>query len=277
MKCSFIRLVLLANMMSLTSFAQTDNPRGVYKLTHLIDKTGTYISAPMDQYKVCTDSMTLTVMVTGSGFSVSRTPSELFNYTGEAPDAHDAKASRVFESDASHFTLKWWSTLPNHMLFPHDGWVTEYYESGQYSDMARTVFDALMVPAPAVDAKHPLYGNWHIVGLYDEMPDVKADLKKKKVQQDFAYKGTDIAVVTPTRFVYMGGQVCDIQTDGKTFFRIVPKHGQPNEHKVKVLSRDYTVVVKKRAQFTDYELWKRITDDVPPINRMAARFSGRRM
>ena len=262
--------------MPLHSFAQADDPRGVYKLTHLIDKTDTYISAPMDQYKVCTDSMTLTVMVTGSGFSVSRAPSELLNYTGEAPDAHDAKASRVFDSDASHFTLKWWSTLPNHMLFPHYGWVTEYYESGHYSDMARTVFDALMAPAPAVDAKHPLYGNWHIVGLYDEMPDVKADLKKMKGQR-FPYKGTDIAIVSPTRFIYMGGQVCDIETDGKTFFRIVPKHGQPNEHGVKVLSRDYIVIVKKRAQFTDYELWKRITDDVPPISRMAARFTERRM
>ena len=114
--------------------------------------------------------------------------------------------------------------------------------------------------------------SWDFTILYDEMPDVKADLKKKK-GQDFAYRGTDIAIVSPTRFIYMGGQVCDIDTDGKTFFRMVPEHGQPNEHRVKVLSHDYIVITKKRAQFTDYELWKRITDDVPPIRRVAARFA----
>ena len=36
----------------------TDNPRGVYKLTGLLDKYGNVIKEPFDQYKICTDSVT---------------------------------------------------------------------------------------------------------------------------------------------------------------------------------------------------------------------------
>lgn len=59
------KLIIAAMALASTSlgYAQTDNPRGVYKLTSLIDKTGAKILAFLDQYKICTDSVTLTVVI----------------------------------------------------------------------------------------------------------------------------------------------------------------------------------------------------------------------
>ena len=40
--------------------AQTENPRGIYKMTTLTGKKGE-VNAPYEQYKICTDSGTLMV------------------------------------------------------------------------------------------------------------------------------------------------------------------------------------------------------------------------
>ena len=40
--------------------AQTENPRGIYKMTTLTGKQGE-VKAPFEQYKICTDSVTLMV------------------------------------------------------------------------------------------------------------------------------------------------------------------------------------------------------------------------
>ena len=54
------------------AFAQsTENPRGIYKLTSLTGKQGE-TKAPFDQYKICTDSVTLHLSIEGNHFSVNR-------------------------------------------------------------------------------------------------------------------------------------------------------------------------------------------------------------
>ena len=48
-------VAILLAVGTLGAHAQTDNPRGVYKLTKMIDNTGTMLLAPFDQYKICTE------------------------------------------------------------------------------------------------------------------------------------------------------------------------------------------------------------------------------
>ena len=61
--------------------AQTENPRGVYKLITLDGRAG-LVNAPLDQYKICTDSVTLMLNVyQGNKFQIGRSDNEILNYT----------------------------------------------------------------------------------------------------------------------------------------------------------------------------------------------------
>lgn len=252
--------------------AQTENPRGVYKMTFIVDKNGTKIPAPYEQYKICTDSVTLMASIQGSRFSIGNNDARVLNYTGEEPDMQNATATRIFNSNEKHFTLKWWSQRAGHMFFPQNNWCTEYYESDTYSSTGKTIFDALQSKAPAIDKKHPLYGHWHIIDIYDELPDVKAAVKKLvKDKEHTPYRGNDIIILTSSKFIYTGGQCLDASTDGKNYIELSQGKNKQATYKVHQLSKDYIAIIKKRNQFTDYELWKRITDDVTPLSRIAAR------
>lgn len=268
---------LLTAMLALTASclytsAQTENPRGIYKMSFIDDKTGAKIQAPYDQYKICTDSVTLTASIQGYRFSIGNNDARVLNYTGEEPDMQNATATRIFNSNEKHFTLKWWSQRAGHMFFPQNNWCTEYYESDLYSSTGKIIFDALQSKAPAMEKKNPLYGHWHIINVYDEMPDVKAAVKKLvKNNEEPQYRGNDIIILTPTHFIYTGGQCLDASTDGKSFIEVKQGKTQTAAYKVYQISKDYIAIEKKRNQFTDYELWKRITDDITPLSRIAAR------
>lgn len=262
--------IAMCTVSALSVHSQTDNPRGIYKLTKLIDKTGSEVLAPYDQYKICTDSVTLTAIIAGNRFQIKKTDFQIFNYTGEATDSKDSTATRIFNSNDKHFTMKWWSTVDYHVYFPKNDWCTEYYSAESYSNTGNIIFKALQ-DIPTEDKQHPLYGNWHIIGLYDELVDVKKALKTIKKNNEQKYTGKDIAIITPQNFIYTGGQILDLESDGKTYLNIsVPGN---NAHlKVYRLSADYVAVAKKRNQFTDYELWKRIADNVTPLQRIAAKY-----
>ena len=270
MKHLLSTLLAIAASVLCTS-AQTDNPRGVYKMTFMVDKNGTKIQTPYEQYKVCTDSVTLTATINGNNFRIINNDAKVLNYTGEGPNMNDATATRIFNSNDKHFTLKWWSNMKGHLFYPQNDWCTEYYESDTYSSQGKILFDALQSKAPAIDNKCPLYGHWHRINIYDELPDVKAAIKKiVKNKEEFQYSGYDILILTPSHFIYTGGQILNSNTDGKSFIEVDGLTGT-NTFKVYRLSKDYIAVAKKRNQFTDYELWKRITDDVTPLNRIASK------
>ena len=67
MKKSIITLLLVSLAMAAT--AQTENPRGIYKMMTLTGKVGE-VKAPYEQYKVCTDSVTLMVSFQNAFFSI---------------------------------------------------------------------------------------------------------------------------------------------------------------------------------------------------------------
>ena len=81
-----MKMLVAAAFISLpiTASAQTENPRGVYKMTTFTGKVGE-MKAPIDQYKICTDSVTLMVTERAAFFSIVDNDHQVFNYTGSQP------------------------------------------------------------------------------------------------------------------------------------------------------------------------------------------------
>lgn len=154
-----VTAVVLASL-PLMGNAQSENPRGIYKMTTLIGKRGE-VEAPSDQYKICTDSVTLTVIIAGPMVMIMKNDKDVFNYTGEHPKAKDDTSSLIYDSNAEHFTLKWWSTSPAHLHFPMNDWCIEKYEANKFSEMGKIVFDALNGNVEP-DSLNPLIGTWRL-------------------------------------------------------------------------------------------------------------------
>lgn len=256
-----------------------ENPRGIYKMKSLVDKNGKEIESPFDQYKLCTDSISLTIEIRDTKFVMSKEEATL-NYTGEKPDKKQANAVRIYNSNAEHFTLKWWSSFSNHLYFPENGWCTEFYVANSYSEKGKALFKALTQPTPAADPEHPFYGNWHrIASVADDLNKVKEkwETLSKQENADEKYSGTNIIIINENYFIYSGGEILNAESDGKDF--LILQGNMPNDsYKLPViwLPNDYAVVARPYGNHTVYELWKRITDDVPPISHIAALFVNRK-
>ncbi len=250
-----------------------ENPRGIYKLVALLDKYNIIIKEPYDQYKICTDSVTLTLNVNDQSFSLLSNDKTVLSFTGEDPDAEDAIATRVFDSNADHFTLKWWSTREGHVYFPHNSWCTEYYESCKYSANAKLILDALM-SNNASDPKNPLIGTWRYIGMMDDLTHTKKDLKilRQKAEQ----QGNTFwlyTIFTPTHTIATNsitgtGVINTFESTGKKTFKTDGK-----EHTFTWLSKNYIAVeVELSGYRIDYQILERVTDSTPVLNKLASLF-----
>ena len=177
--------------------AQTENPRGVYKMTTLTGKMGE-IKAPFDQYKICTDEGTLMVSIQNNRFQFSNTDNKVFDYTGSEPKDENDKSTLIYDSNAEHFTEKWWSDTRGHMYFPENDWCIEKYQSGLYSPVGQIVFDALM-NAPAADKSNPLVGTWRLIGYVDELNHAQKDIKDLHDNYERSRYYNTFIVVTPSQ------------------------------------------------------------------------------
>lgn len=255
-----------------TSMAQTENPRGVYKLMAQTDKNGNLSRDTYDGYKICTDSITLMFTVQGCIYYLSNMDDEIFNYTGEEPDAHNATAMRIFDSDAEHFTLKWWNNKSSSLFFPYKDWCTEYYESGKYSERAKEILDALMLPA-ATDSRMPIIGAWRMVGMMDELRDAKKQLRKlyeSPPQRDYNY-----LLLTPYKAVMFGGARGSIEPIAyeKKGKRIrIGSEFYAEEESITWLGKDCFAREVHLDYRTDYQIWERVSSETPLFNRIASQF-----
>ena len=158
MKKSILKFTALAACVLTISTvqAQQENPRGIYKMTRTTIKSGETVKAPIDQYKLCGDNACPMLIVSNPTDPVSdSTPFELynvnqqaFNYTGDR--SADELGIWIFDSNAEHFTLKWYCPYPSQPWLPEGGWVTEWYERNvPFSPKADWLFSALMNEYPA--------------------------------------------------------------------------------------------------------------------------------
>ena len=153
--------------------AQTENPRGIYKMTTLTGNLGE-INAPFDQYKICTDSVTLHLHVHGDRFLIKDNDHQIFNYTGPNPKTPENKSILIYDSNEKQFMLKWWSNYET-AYYPKNDWCLEKYESGVYSAMGRIIVDAL-TNTKAKDKEQPLLGTWRNLGYLDELKNTKKSI-----------------------------------------------------------------------------------------------------
>jgi hypothetical protein len=266
MKRPIITMLLAALTMGAT--AQTENPRGIYKMMTLTGKLGE-VKAPYEQYKVCTDSCTLMVAFNAAFFSISDNDHTVFNYTGDKPKSENDKSTLIYDSNAEHFTLKWWSQYPSHLYFPNNDWCIEKYESGQYSGQARIVFDALTGKAE-VDPRNPLTGTWRIIGYVDELRDIKKGLPKLYEQYPTSKYFNSFMVLSPENVVITtggrAGGVDKVEYTGKNAYKMGNK-----TFRVKWLTKDRIAVEEHIDYRTDWQILERVTDGQTPLSRIASQ------
>lgn len=158
---------LLASCMAKES--NTENPRGVYRLTRIVGKMGEIVS-PYDQYKICTDSITLRVLVSNERINIDMPDgNRVFDYTGSEPKNPDDKSMLIYDSNAKGFLQKWWSENDNHIYFPKSDWCIEKYEADLYSAIAKPYFNILM------NAPKKEEGCTSYVGIWREILGIPAD------------------------------------------------------------------------------------------------------
>ena len=249
--------------------AQPVDPFGTYRLMDIIDKNGDTIPTPFDQYKICMKNVTLTFVMNGDRFSIRKNDKNVFKYTGEEPDAHDATASRIYGEGREKFTLKWWSTYQNHKIFPHNDWCIEHYALYNTSDNARPVLyqlnrtpaseiidtwfaDKKMQKAYDKAIKNPLLGQWRVLGTIDELRNVKQELERLHEHPEKSH----YCIITLDNLIDVtsnGGGTYPVDLNDKKAFITGGK-----ENKVTWLSKDIIAVEINADNRTDYLIWERL-------------------
>lgn len=267
---AIVTMLLATLTMGVT--AQTENPRGIYKMTTLTGKVGE-VKAPFEQYKICTDSVTLMVSEQGNSFSISDNDHRVFNYTGKQPKSEGDKSPLIYDSNSEQFKLKWWSTYPYHIHFPNNDWCIEKYESGKYSATSKVFFDALTGVAK-IDANNPLTGTWRFIGYVDELRDVKKELPKLHEKYPTSRYFNSFMVFTPqdlTTVFSRGGGVDKIELDGKKAYKSAGK-----TYQIKWLSKNRIAIEDRVDYRTDWMILERVTDGSTPLSHIAGQYVGNR-
>lgn len=268
---STMKMLMAAALVSLSILtnAQTENPRGIYKMTTLTGKLGE-VKAPFEQYKICTDSVTLMVSARAAFFNISDNDHRVFNYTGEQPKSEDDKSTLIYDSNAKQFKMKWWSTFTSHLHFPKNDWCIEKYESDTYTEMSKIFFDALTGKAE-VDAANPLTGTWRFIGYVDELRDVKKELPKLHEQYPTSKYFNSFVIFAPNDWTMIAGGtsggVDKIEYNGKKSYKVGNKTQQ-----VKWLTKDRIAVEEHIDYRTDWMIMERVTDGTTPLSHIASQF-----
>lgn len=267
---STIKLLVAAAFLSLPTIsnAQTENPRGVYKMMTLTGKQGE-IKAPFDQYKICTDSVTLMLNIHGNTFQIGDNDHKVFNNTGEQPKDENDRNTLIYDSNADHFKLKWWNPGRGHIYFPDNNWCIEKYEANQYSEAGRKVFNALTA-TPVADKSNPLLGTWRVLGDIDELRDLKKVLPKLHENYESSKYYNTFYIFTPTTFTIVvrlqGGVVNPVEYEGKKAYKL-----QKNTINVKWLTKNRIAIEEKIDYRTDYKILERITDGRTMLSHIASQ------
>lgn len=266
--------VLFLLLCPMTAWGQLDmdrqDPRGVYKLM-TITSYGEERPSPFDQYKICTDSISLTVVVEGDGaFMIVRNDRDILNYTGDVTEGDTDTRVRVYDSNEQEFLLKWWSTYENHSLFPNNAWVVERYRAGEYSNYGSKIFPVI-TKQQARDRKNDLLGEWRIIGITHDMKDMKKQVERMKDENPVMTATTPMVVFTPEKFfmVLTGrgvGMMVDVKYDKKNSVTYGGK-----AYPIRLMGSDVMIMEAMRDTGTSYEVYERLTDGRSIVSRVAER------
>ena len=264
---SWVLTLSVLSAIPATCLGQKANPRGVYKLVSIVGKTGK-IDAPFDQYKILSDSVTLSLFVRDGRFRLTRNDKKVFNYTGEKHESADDKGILIYDSNEKHFKFKWWSKMMGHPIFPENDWCTEIYESGQYSPLAKTVLDAVMSPQGR-DEENAFVGAWRLIGQTSSLDEARE--KWQQFQANYVngvYKHSAFYVFTPEKMVdVLAGWAGPVLYIGKDTFHIVN-----SDIRVTWLSPDCMVEERNFGDEKEYFIFERLTDGRPVISHVSSLY-----
>ena len=306
-----ITIAILLNAVGLQ--AQNSNPRGVY---HMVSITGKYgkEAAMFDQYKICTDSMTWMLSIYEDKrinqhweranrpyFELGDNDHMVFNYTGEEPDANEPTKTRIYNSSKKEFSMKWWSTFRGHTVFPENGWCIEEYESNNYSDSGKKIFDMLYSTKNKVK-KDGLQGRWKVIGAIKMAGSKIVDewLKSGKLnlnENDYVPYQDEYAIIddqyiftaysevmvnkqNPNMYGYLQEyKVCDESGRTITVEMIANDDTQPLKYVFHRISNDRMIVKEERVLFDSksrqladyiYAIWERTESNTPIIQQITS-------
>lgn len=235
-----------------TSYAQKENPRGIFRLTKLTYRDGSIIKAPIDQYKLSGDSAC--VMLTYQKkinettanmdeFMMTNIDEKPFNYTGDK--SNEEIGVWIYDSYKTHFTLKWYNKIMNHPLFPSGDWVTEWYDSrvGK-SDFANIIINAFRPH----ESKNKIDGVWKIPYV-DNMYIV---VYKKNV---IMFNATECQY--QRQKMYLSCVRMDLSFDGKSKMKFAGTN-----YDTEWLNDDVFKLVSKNKEQTTMIIWQRA--ELPP-------------
>ena len=272
----------------------TENPRGIYKLMSIKGGIQEINPYPHDVYKICTDQVTMRMTMIGGPnnmFRIDHSDPIVLNYTGEKTDLDRTadKSIRIFDSNDKHFTLKWWSTLPNSAYYPYNNWAYERYESGKYSKAAKPVAE-MLTSAPAHNPNNPLIGTWQYVMKIDKMDGESQgnwidELKKVDnlkdvltyLRQSDPGEPKQFQVYTPSHFFIMRmldnmkemmGAFDNITYNGKE--SVTAPGGEVME--IHWLTDDFFAIKQRMGKKVLYRIWERVKDDQTMLNRIGSHF-----
>lgn len=277
MKKIFLYTLMLA-LSTLNTNAQTENPRGIYKLVGINGKDGKYFKEPFDQYKICGDNVTLTMNAIGNSFRIFKNDSQVFNYTGAEPASADDKSSLIYDSDDKGFKLKWWSTYPNHLIFPANDWCVETYSTNGFAKGMKAVANGLQSTFVS-EKKKDLTGCWRFIGWMDELRDVKKEVKRMLNSYSESKHYNKIFLVFSEKNMLITddnvGSYDEIEYIGNKGYKIIKDKFNDDANEtlnVKWISNDLIAVEFKVDYRTDYRILERMKDEKAILDYIFERF-----
>ena len=282
MKTVITRLILGLSLFLFFSVigadAQTENPRGIYKLAGINGKDGKYFKEPFNQYKICGDNVTLTMTAVGNFFRIFKNDSQVFNYTGAEPASADDKSSLIYDSDDKGFKLKWWSEYTNHLIFPANNWCVETYSTNGFSKGMKAVADGLQSTFVSEKMKD-LTGRWRFIGWMDELRDVKKEVKRMLNDYSESKHYNKIFLVFSEKNMLITddnvGSYEEIEYIGNKGYKIIKDRFNDDANEalnVKWISNDLIAVEFKVDYRTDYRILKRMKEDKSILDYIFERF-----
>ena len=166
MRTKTLIICVLSFIATSMTFAQKENPRGLYKLQKFVYDDGTEKLPPFDQYKYCGNNVTLQFSANTdesagtASFTMINNDRVPLNYTGNVPVGEDGKGIQIFNSTKKNFTLRWYSRYENHSLFPNESFLNEIYSSKKgVSPLVAEAFK--MLTTKEWKSKNKMVGVWH--------------------------------------------------------------------------------------------------------------------
>ena len=258
--------------------AQTENPRGIYKLAGINGKDGEYFKEPFDQYKLCGDNVTLTMTAIGNEYRIFKNDSQVFNYTGSEPASSDDKSSLIYDSDDKGFKLKWWSEYSNHRIFPSNDWCIETYSTNGFSKKMKAVADGLQSTSVS-EKKKDLTGRWRVIGWMDELRNVKKEVQRLRNDYSESKLYNKVFIVFSDKKMVVSdnnvGYYEEIDYLGNKGYKIINDrfHDDSNEiRNVTWLSNDLIAVGIKVDYRTDYQILERMKEDKSILDYIFERY-----